>query len=52
MLVFAAGRGDQLSYEVLANQAAGGTRSARGLDLAWEGQPPTSPPIQHAGHAV
>jgi len=47
VFVFAASRGAQLSYEVSASRGAG-----RGLELAWEGKPPTPGRAARSGHGL
>ena len=53
ILVFAASRGSQLSYEV---SGAGGTATegtgSRGLEIAWEGRPPRDTSSLAAGHGL
>jgi uncharacterized caspase-like protein len=48
MVVFAAARGRQLSYEVSAGRLA----STRGLELAWAGQRPPAQPSAARGHGL
>lgn len=48
VLVFAAARGSQLSYEV----SAGGGGASRGLELAWAGEPAQVPSNLPTGHGL
>ena len=52
VLVFAAARGAQLSYEVSGPSAAPGASSSRGLELAWDGAPRLAKPLGPAGHGL
>ncbi|MBI4700815.1 MAG: caspase family protein [Deltaproteobacteria bacterium] len=52
VLVLAAARGAQFSFEVPAAHPGGAVRTARGLELAWEGQPVAAAPLGAGGHGL